>query len=119
MKILSSDGSQIIGATRFTISSDSSNKIVTGETRYRDGQHDNEVESIKLVNGAPRLETYEHSLLTADGTSIMIDKLDAAGHIASCSRREGGAMNVRTSARDLRSRHLASRFPLTDPRSET
>jgi hypothetical protein len=56
MKILSSDGQQSIGATRFTISSDNGNETIEGETRYRDDQHDNERESIRLLNGAPRLE---------------------------------------------------------------
>jgi hypothetical protein len=31
----------------------------------------------------------------------MIDKLDTSAHIASCSRREDGTMNVRRSARDF------------------
>jgi hypothetical protein len=101
MKIWSSDGRQTIGATRFTIWLDGSNETIKGETRYQDGQHDNEAESIDLKNGAPRLEKYEHSFFAADGTPIMTDKLDTAAGLATCSRREDGEMKVRTSARDF------------------
>jgi len=100
-KILNSDGQESIGVTRFTISSDSGNEIVEGETRYRDGQHDNERESIKLLNGTPRLESYEHTFFAADGSVVMIDKLDTTARIATCSRRKGSAINVHTSNRDF------------------
>src|SRR5216683_1296724 len=42
LKVLSADGRQTIGSTRFTVSSDRSSETIKGETRYLDGQHDNE-----------------------------------------------------------------------------
>ena len=90
-----------IGSTRFTISSDRSSETIKGETRYLDGQHDNEEERIQLVNGALRLEKYEHSFFGADGTTTMVDKLDTESRLATCSRRADGVMKVRTSEFDF------------------
>jgi hypothetical protein len=96
LKVLSADGRQTIGLTRFTVSSDRSSETIKGETRYLDGQHDNEGERIQLVNGALRLEKYEHSFFGADGATIMVDKLDTESRLATCSRRGDGVMKVRT-----------------------
>ena len=74
---------------------------IKGETRYLDGQHDNEEEQVQLVNGALRLEKYEHSFFGADGTTTMVDKLDTESRTATCSRREDGDMKVRTSEFDF------------------
>jgi hypothetical protein len=101
LKILSADSEQTIGSTSFAVSSDGSNETIKGETRYLDGQHDNEAERLQLVNGRFRLEQYEHSFFGADGAITMFDKLDTESHIASCSRREGDAMKVRTSRFDF------------------
>lgn len=101
LKVLSADGRQAIGSTRFTVSSDRSSETIRGETRYLDGQHDNEEERIQLVNGALRLEKYEHSFFGADGATTMVDKLDAESRIATCSRRGDGVMKVLTSEFDF------------------
>ena len=101
LKVLSADGRQTIGSTRFTVSSDRSSETIKGETRYLDGQHDNEEERIQLVNGALRLEKYEHSFFGADGATTMVDKLDTESRIATCSRREDGKMKVRRSQVDF------------------
>ncbi len=50
-----------------------------------------------MVNGALRLEKYEHSFFGADGVTTMVDELDIASRTATCSRREDGEMKVRTS----------------------
>ena len=101
LKVLSADGRQTIGSTRFTVSSDRSSETIKGETRYLDGQHDNEEERIQLVNGALRLEKYEHSFFGADGATTMVDKVDTEAGIATCSRRGDGIMKVRTSEFDF------------------
>jgi len=101
LKVLSADGRQITGSTRFRVSSDRSSETIKGETRYLDGQHDNEEERIQLVNGTLRLEKYEHSFFGADGATIMVDKLDTESRIATCSRRGDGVMKVRTSEFDF------------------
>ena len=101
LKVLSADGRQTIGSTRFTVASDRSSETIKGETRYLDGPHDNEEERIQLVNGALRLEKYEHWFFGADGATTMVDKLDTESRIATCSRREDGAMKVRTSKFDF------------------
>jgi hypothetical protein len=98
LKILSADGKQTIGSTHFAVSSDPSYETIKGETIYLDGQRDNEEERMRLVKGAPELERYDHSFFDADGKTIMIDKLDSQARIASCARREDGAMNERTSS---------------------
>src|ERR1700719_5419869 len=81
LKILSADGRQTIGSTSFAVSSDGSNETIKGETRYLDGQHDNEVERLLLLNGRLRLELYEHYFFGADGAITMFDKLDLKSHI--------------------------------------
>jgi hypothetical protein len=101
LKVLSADGRQTIGSTSFTISSDGSIETIKGDTRYLDGDHDNEKARVQIVNGALRLDRYEHSFFSADGALTMFDKLDAASRIASCSRREDGAMKVRTAEFDF------------------
>jgi len=101
MKILSADGTQKIGATRITVSSTASGEAIEGETRYLDGQRDEEKDQVKLKKGALKLESYEHSFFSADGTMTMLDTLNAESRIASCARREDGAMKVRKSQIDL------------------
>ena len=101
LKVLGADGRQTIGTTRFTVSSDRWSETIKGETRYLDGQHDNEEERIQLVNGTLKLEKYEHSFFGADGATIMVDKLDTESRIATCSRRADGIMKVRTSEFDF------------------
>ena len=101
LKILSADGKQTIGSTRFAVSSDRSNETIKGETSYLDGQRDNEEERIQLTNGVPRLDRYEHSFFGADGSTTMVDKLDTESRTATCLRRENGAMKVRTSELDI------------------
>jgi hypothetical protein len=101
LKVLSADGKQTIGATHFTVSADGSHETIKGETRYLDGQHDNEESRMQSLNGRLRLEHYEHSFFGADGAITMLDKLDLQSHSASCARRENGAMKVRASTSDF------------------
>jgi hypothetical protein len=101
LKILSADGRQTIGATRFTVLSNSAIETIKGDTRYLDGENDNEKARVQIVNGALRLERYEHSFFGKDGALTMFDKLDAEARIASCSRRVDGAMKARTAEFDF------------------
>jgi hypothetical protein len=101
LKILSADGKQAIGTSRFTVSPDESGETISGASVYFDGERDNEAEQMGLVKGALRLEKYEHSFFSADGVTIMIDTIDTSAHIATCSRRENGAMTVRRTQREF------------------
>ena len=78
-KILSSDGKETIGYTRFTVLQKDSIEEVMGETRYVDGESDSEAEVLAVTaqTYTPRLETYRHSFFKADGTLSMVDTLDA------------------------------------------
>jgi hypothetical protein len=72
-KVLSPDGKQMIGSTRFTVVRNNSTEEIKGETSYLDGEHDNEDEQLFLgdAHSAPRLDTYRHSFFNADGTLHM------------------------------------------------
>lgn len=98
-KILSADGKQTIGATRFTVLENNSTEEIKGETRYLDGERDSEDEILHRVRpaNAPMLDTYEHSFFNADGTPYMVDTLDAKSGVASCARYTSGTMAARKS----------------------
>ena len=99
LRVLSPDGKQTIGSTRFMVLRDNSTEEVKGETRYLDGEHDNESERLYLgsPDAAPRLDTYEHSFFNSDGTLHMVDTLDAKSGLASCASYTAGKMKVRKS----------------------
>ncbi len=102
-KILSPDGKQIIGSTRFTVLQNNSTEEIKGETSYLDGERDNEDEQLFLgdAQSAPRLDTYEHSFFNADGTLHMVDTLDARSGVASCTSYSSCGMKVRRSQLDV------------------
>jgi len=102
-KILSSDGRETIGYTRFTVLKSSSIEEIKGETRYLDGEHDSEDELLYLapLTYTPRLDTYEHSFFNADGTLQMVDTLNAKSGVASCTKYALGTMKVRKSQLDV------------------
>src|SRR5208337_4512869 len=86
-KILSPDGKETIGHTRFTVSQSKTTEEIKGETGYVDGEHDSEDVrlSIKDSESTPRLDTYKHSFFNADGTLHLVDTLDAKSGVASCT----------------------------------
>ena len=98
-RILSADGKQTIGTTRFTSSRSESTEEIKGETSYVDGERDSEVERMQITDArlAPRLDAYQHSFFNADGSVAMVDMLDAKSGAASCTRYASGAGNVHTS----------------------
>ncbi len=102
-KILSPDGKQTIGATRFTILRNNSTEEIKGETRYLNGERDSEDELLKIspAANAQILDTYEHSFFNADGTLHMVDTLDAKSGVASCTSYSSGEMKVRKSRLDV------------------
>ncbi len=99
LKVLSPDGKQTIGYTRFKASRDNSTEEVKGETRYLNGEHDNEIEQLYLgkPDSTPRLDTYEHWFYNADGTLHMIDTLNVESGIASCASYSADKTKVRKS----------------------
>lgn len=102
-KILSPDGKQTIGSTRFTVLQNNSTEEIKGETRYLDGERDSEDELLHLAppTYAPMLDTYRHSFLNADGTLQMVDTLNAKSGVASCASYATGKMKVRKSQLDV------------------
>ena len=99
LKVLSPDGNQKIGSTRFVISRDNSTEEIKGETRYADGEHDNESERlfVRGPDSPPRLDAYDHSFFNADGSLQMVDTLDAKSGLASCTSYSAGESKVRKS----------------------
>lgn len=99
LKVLSPDGKQTIGSTRFMVLRDNSTEEVKGETKYLDGEHDNESERLYLGNpdSTLRLDTYEHSFFNADGTLHMADTLNAKSGFASCVSYTADKIKVRKS----------------------
>jgi hypothetical protein len=95
--ILSSDGKQTIGSTHFTVIRNNSTEEIQGETRYFDGERDNEGERLDL----DKLDSYEHSFFNADGTLHMVDTLNAKSGLASCTSYTLGGMKVRKSQLDV------------------
>lgn len=98
-RILSSDGKQTIGTTRFNSSGVDSDEEMNGETLYVDGERDVEYERLHIAtaHAAPTLEIYRHSFFNADGSLLMVDALDARSGSASCSMYASGAAKTRTS----------------------
>jgi len=102
-KILSSDGRQTIGYTRFTVLDTNSIEEIKGETRYLDGERDSEDEFLYHAPATykPRLDSYEHSFFSADGTLKMVDKLNVKSGVASCTSYSSGRVKVRKSLLDV------------------
>jgi hypothetical protein len=102
-KILSSDGKQTIGYTRFMVLKSNSTEEVKGETRYLDGERDSEDELLDLapLTYTLRLDTYQHSFFNVDGTLQMVDMVDAKSGAASCTKYTLGTMKVRKSRLDV------------------
>jgi len=102
-KILSSDGAQTIGYTRFTVSRRDLVQEIKGETRYLDGQSDKEdvLMTVEAGTDDPRLESYQHSFFNADGTLHMLDALDAKSGVASCTTYTPGAGKMRKALLDV------------------
>jgi hypothetical protein len=98
-RILSADGKQTIGTTRFTSSRGESTIEIKGETNYVDGERDSEVERLQIGDArvAPRLDTYQHSFFNADGSIAMVDTLDATSGVASCDKYALGTVKRHTS----------------------
>jgi hypothetical protein len=109
LKVLSPDGKQTIGYTRFKVLRDNSSEEVKGETRYLNGEHDNENERLFLGNpdSRPRLDTYEHWFFNADGTMHMADTLDAKSGLASCTSYSADKTKVRKSQLEVPSDSFA------------
>jgi hypothetical protein len=101
--ILSPDGKQKIGSTRFTVVWNNSTEEIKGETRYLDGERDSEDARLDVedTRSMLRLDTYEHSFFNADGTLHMVDTLDAKSGVASCTSYTSGEMKVRKSQLDV------------------
>jgi hypothetical protein len=115
LKILSSDGKQTIGSTRFSVSRDGSSEKIKGETQYTNGEHDNENELLDVgsVDAALKLVTYEHSFFNADGTLAMVDTLDARSGVASCTSYSGAKITARKSQLDVPADSFAGASELT------
>jgi hypothetical protein len=103
LNILSPDGKQKIGSTHFRVARDRSAEVIKGETKYLDGEYDNEKERIVWGSGdsAPRLDAYEHWFFNADGSPRMVDRLDTKTAMASCASYTVDGMRVRTSRFDV------------------
>ncbi|MGA7873011.1 MAG: hypothetical protein WCA22_19140 [Candidatus Binatus sp.] len=103
LKILSADGRQVIGSTRFTVSRNDSSEEIKAETRYLDGERDSEDERLHLATPdfTPRLDTYEHEFFNADGTLHMVDTLDTGSGVGSCTSYASGKIKVRKSQLDV------------------
>ncbi|MGC2494867.1 hypothetical protein, partial [Candidatus Binatus sp.] len=101
--ILSPDGKQKIGATRFTVLRKDSTEEIKGETRYLDGERDSEDVRLEVEDPRPtlKLDTYEHSFFNADGTLHMVDTLNAKSGVASCTSYTSGAVKLRKSQLDV------------------
>jgi hypothetical protein len=99
LKILSSDGRQTIGFTRFTVLRNGTTEEIRGETKYLDGERDSEDEQLRIgtTGSAPRLDSYRHDFYNADGTLQMADALDTRSGAASCARNAAGEMKLRKS----------------------
>ena len=102
-KILSPDGKQKIGSTRFTVLQNNSTEEIKGETTYVDGERDSEDELLSVApqTHAPMLDTYEHSFFNADGTLAMVDTLNAKSGVASCAKYSLGKLTMRKSQLDV------------------
>ena len=107
--ILSSDGKQTIGSTRFTVLQNNSTEEIKGETRYLNGEHDREYVQLEVEDARSnlKLDTYEHSFFNADGSLHMVDTLNAKSGVASCTSYTLGKMKVRTSQLDVPSDSFA------------
>ena len=103
LNVLSPDGTHVIGSTRFTVWREDETEEIIGETRYLNGESDNEVDHLDVrgTDSRPRLDSYEHSFYRADGSIAMLDTLDAKTGIASCTSYSKGDAKVRKSKLDV------------------
>ena len=103
LKVLSPDGKRTIGYTRFKVSRDNSTEEVKGETRYLNGEHDNEDERLYFGSPdyTPRLDTYQHWFFNSDDTLRMADTLDAKSGLASCTSYSADKTKVRKSQLEI------------------
>jgi hypothetical protein len=101
--ILSPDGKQTIGSTRFTVLRSNSTEEIKDDTRYLDGEHDSEDVRLDVEDSRSmlKLDTYEHSFFNADGTPHMVDTLNAKSGVASCASYRSGKMRLRKSQLDV------------------
>jgi hypothetical protein len=103
-KILSSDGKETIGSTRFTVLRNESTEEIKGETKYLDGERDSEDVRLFVTNdpvSTPKLDTYEHYFFNANGSLHMVDTLDAKSGVSSCTSYTSGGMKVRKSQLEI------------------
>jgi hypothetical protein len=99
LALLSSDGHHRIGTTHFTATRQNMKEEISGESRYVNGEHDNEVVTLDQARGqsSPSLETYEHRFFSATGSLYLLDTLNAKTGVASCAKYVGGERQLRTS----------------------
>jgi len=103
LTIFSADGKQVIGHGRYTISRTDDTELLRGENNYLDGDHDVELESLKLGAGAqaPTLLSYEHSFFGPDQTRQRVASLDARNGSASCKVYVSGRLEDRRAILDV------------------
>ena len=103
LNVLSPDGKQTIGSTHFVVSRNEASEEIKGETKYLDGEHDNESEWLYVAkpDSTPTLDSYEHSFFNADGTLRMVDTLEAKSGLASCTSYSAGKKSERMSQLDV------------------
>ncbi len=100
-EILSADSGQLIGHGHYRVEQAPGSLILHGENRYLNGEYDLEEDHLTTEPGAalPTLVTFRHDFFNADGTLLLVARLDSKTGTAICARRrragpQAGAVEI-------------------------
>jgi hypothetical protein len=86
-KIMSVDGSQMLGHGQYRLDTTDSVPVLIGENRYLDGEYDIERDQLELHSDGrpPSLLAFEHSFYKTDGAQRAYGRADVRAGEASCA----------------------------------
>jgi len=97
--IMNADGTQMIGHGYYEVTPDGNGYVtVFGYDHFNNGEYDVERDKLELRgdNQVPRMVTFEHIFLNANGTLQRVNKVNFQTGLASCIQYENGQAVVRS-----------------------
>jgi hypothetical protein len=96
-EILSADSGQLIGHGHYRVEQAPGSLILHGENRYLNGEYDLEEDHLTTEPGAalPTLVTFRHDFFNADGTLLLVARLDSKTGTAICAKAEAGKLDLK------------------------
>jgi hypothetical protein len=96
-EILDPETREIIGYGGYRAEQGDGTIVVSGESRFLNGDYDSEVSKMKIVAGRPLpvLIEFEHVFYNPDGSIFSLARVNFATGAASCTSHKGGSETVR------------------------